>query len=194
MTLASTKKSSAEEEEEVQRVVLASIGEMMAERIHDGGIGAFPTEDEDADGYYVVDWKSAPYTLQDAVELKEYTPAMRLEAGELVVDAEYRNKVARAQGWYTKPTKPLKTKVRVHQVVAPDLKLAPISAQNKLPNTCDKKNATKLKAEKLSNADHEAIMEEIRRRDVLEYEEEEQEDEESEEESGDEDNDGEDED
>jgi len=72
--LVSTKDSSAEEEEEVQRVVLASLGEMMAERIHDGGVGAFPTEDDDADGYYIVDWKSEPYTLQEDVELKEYTP------------------------------------------------------------------------------------------------------------------------
>ena len=51
----------------------------------------------------------------------------------------------------------------------------------------------KLNAEKLSDDDHEAIMEEIRRRDVLEYDEEEDEDE-SEEESGDEDDGEEDED
>ena len=78
-----------------------------------------------------------------------------------MVDAEYRNKVGRAKGWYTKPTKRLKTIVRVQQVVAADLKLEPISATNKLPNTWDKKAATKLKVEKLSDEDHELIMEEI---------------------------------
>ena len=133
-----------------------------------------------------MDWTSNPYTLQEDVELTEYTPAMRLEAGALVVDAEYRNKVARANGWYTKPTEKLKTPVRVQQVVALDLALEPISPKNKLPNTCDKKAATKLKAEKLSDEDHEAIMEEICRRDVLEYDEEEDGDEdEDEHESGD---------
>ena len=76
MSLAETPKSDAKEIEEVQRVVLASLGTMMAEKIDAGGVGAFPTEDDDADGYYIVDWTRESYTLQHAVELPEYTPAM----------------------------------------------------------------------------------------------------------------------
>ena len=83
--------------------------EMMAEPIKVGGHGAFITLDENADGYYVV-------------------------VGELVCDARYYFKVAGAMGWYT----PLfgeksDTVVRVQQVVAADLKLKPIAADNKLP-------------------------------------------------------------
>ena len=66
--------------------------------------GAFSTLDEDADGYYIVQWTSTPYTLQEDMELKEYTPAIRIKAGELVCDAVYYNKVAGARGWYT-PTR-----------------------------------------------------------------------------------------
>ena len=68
-----------------------------------------------------------------------------------------------------KPSKKLKTIVCVQQLVAPDLKLKPISAKNKLPNTCNKTQATKLNAEKLRDDDHEAILEEISRRTALEH-------------------------
>ena len=49
----------------------------------------------------------SPYTLQEDKELKEYTPAIRIKAGELVCDAEYFNKVAGARGWWLPRTRPV---------------------------------------------------------------------------------------
>ena len=104
------------------------------------------------------------------MELKEYTPAIRIKAGELVCDAVYYNKVAGARGWYT-PTQgeDAKTVVRVQQVVAANLTLAPISATNALPSgmsKTNKKKATAIHAVKLVAQEHQEILEEINRREA----------------------------
>lgn len=140
--------------------------------------------------------------MQEDVELKEYTPAIRIKAGELVCDADYYNKVPGASLWYT-PTQgeERKTKVRMQQVVAANLKLTPISPSNKLPPGMSKKNktataATKLNAQRLDPAEHEKMLDDIHRREVLEHDEVEDdssEDEESDEESDENEDEGEDE-
>ena len=64
--------------------------------------------------------------------------------------------------------------VRMQQVVAANLQLAPISDANKLPAGMSKKNksaATKLKAMRVDPADHEKMLDEINRREVLEHDE-----------------------
>jgi hypothetical protein len=57
----------------------------------------------------------------------------------------------------------------MQQVIALDLALMPISKQNKLPNTCNKREATKLGAKRISNEDHEIFLDEINRRGILDY-------------------------
>ena len=168
------KRGSQEDEEEAYEEVLAGITETMAEQITPEKYGAFSTLDEDADGYYVIKFTSAAYTLQQDVELPEYTPALVLKAGELVCDAEYFNKVGGASLWYTPMQgEGSRTKVRVQQVLAADLNLAPISVDNKLPSNMSKKKkeeATKLGALKVKSEDHEELLDEINRRECIEYE------------------------
>ena len=154
--------------------------------------GAFATLDEDADGYYLIKWSGKPYTLQDDVELTQYTPAVHIKAGEHVVDGEFMNKVPGAQLWYTPMEgEARKTVVRVKQAVAADLKLAPISDENKLPSGMPKKNkkvTTEKKALHVDPDDHEIILDEIARREEIEHEElEEDEDSDEEEDSEDDD-------
>ena len=56
--------------------------------------------------------------------------------------------------------------------IAPSLnQLEPVSNWNKLPNACNKKHAAQLGAMRISDHDHEVIMEEARRRDLLEHDE-----------------------
>ena len=158
----------------------------MAEKINIGGHGAFGTEDENADGYYIVKWTSVPYTLQEDVELTEFTPAIRIKAGELVCDADYYNKVPGARHWYT-PTQgeERKTTVRVKQVLAPHLELKPISDENPLPNAMKKgpkAEAKRLGALRIIAADDANILEESARRELLEHDEAESSDDEDEEE------------
>jgi hypothetical protein len=172
------KKGSDEDETEVYAEVLAGVETMMAEQIktknEDGGpvYGAFATED--VDGFYVIKFTSAAYTLQDDVELKEYEPAIKIKAGALVCDAEYFNKVPGASGWYTEAIPPMKTQVRVQQVLMTDLKLVPISNTNKLPSGMSKKNkkdATEKGALYLDKHQHDMILDESAHREMLEHDE-----------------------
>uniref|UniRef100_A0A7S0L856 Uncharacterized protein n=1 Tax=Coccolithus braarudii TaxID=221442 RepID=A0A7S0L856_9EUKA len=67
-----------------------------------------------------------------------------------------------------------KTKVRVKQVVAADQKMAPITDENKLPSGMNKKKkaeATKLGAVRVDPFEHEMMLDEIHRREVLEHDE-----------------------
>jgi hypothetical protein len=162
----------AEEICRAKSTVLHGIATSVAERIEDGLFGAFLTDDPDSDGYYVVQWTSDPYTLQESIELEEYDPPLHLEAGELVCEARYLNKVPRARQWYTAPTTDLPTTVRLQQVIDPMLELLEISPANKLPNNCDKRACERLQARKISNESHEELIEEIHRRECLDFDEE----------------------
>ena len=138
-----------------------------------GKYGAFATEDDD--GFYVIKFTSSAYTLQDDVELKEYTPAIKIKAGALVCDAEYFNKVPGTSGWYT-PTQgeERKTMVRVQQVLMADLNLEPISATKKLPSgmsKANKKDAAQKGALHLDKHEHDTILDESARREMLEHKE-----------------------
>jgi hypothetical protein len=84
-------------------MVLESIAERYAEEIQEGNFGAFMTSDPTTDGYYLVQWSSAPYTLQSDSFLDEYDPPLLIRQGELVCDAKYCNKVLRVKSWYTPP-------------------------------------------------------------------------------------------
>jgi hypothetical protein len=91
-------------------------------------------------------------------------------------DAEYFNKVGGASLWYTPMQgEARKTKVRVQQVLAADLKLAPISDDNRLPANMGKKKkaeAVKLGALKIASEEHEELLDEIHRRECIEHEDE----------------------
>jgi hypothetical protein len=179
------KNSDPADEEAAHEEALAGMTKMMSESIHaaveqaeESGAavyGAFATLDEDADGYYLIKWSGKPYTLQDDVELTQYTPAIHIKAGEHVIDGEFMNKVPGAQLWYTPMEgEARKTVVRVKQVVAADLKLAPISDEDKLPSGMPKKNkkvTTEKKALHVGPDDHEIILDEIARREESEHEE-----------------------
>eukprot|EP00966_Prymnesium_polylepis_P149338 3450181-Prymnesium_polylepis.1 len=171
---------------------------LMTERLQvalgrqDGPVyGAFSTSDQDADGYYLVQWIGEPYTLQEDEELTEYTPAIWIKAGEAVCKGKYFNKVQGAQLWYTAmegAAAETETLVRMKHVVAADLKLAPISEVNKLPHGMNKKKkteTTKKKALKIDPLDHERIGDEIIRREAFALEEEEEDDDSEEEEEED---------
>jgi hypothetical protein len=166
-----TKLCDESEVEELHEMLLDNVATIMAETVVEDGIGAFLTDDPEVDGYYMVKWTTTPYTLQEDVILKEYTPHIKIDAGELVCNAQYFNPVPRAPYWYTTPSKALPTVVRMQQVVLPDATLLPISSSNKLPNTCNKSSAIRLKACKICLHAHDQILEDINRRDRLCYDE-----------------------
>jgi hypothetical protein len=90
------------DEEEIQtihQIVLDAKAESLC--VEKDNVGAFRTEDPDADGYYLVKWSSQPYRLEESCELTEYHPPLFVPKGELVANAVYLNPVARAPQWYT---------------------------------------------------------------------------------------------
>jgi hypothetical protein len=63
--------SDPDEIEQAQTMVLKSIAERYAEEIQEGNFGAFMTSNPTTDGCYLVQWNSAPYTLQSDSFLDE---------------------------------------------------------------------------------------------------------------------------
>ncbi len=100
-------------------------------------------------------------------------------AGMMVVNAIYFNRVEHAPHWYMQSGKT--TVAEVRYVLQTGLHLQPISATNKLPMACQRREATQKKVVKVTFHDHEAIMEEASKCNRLEYDDDN--DDESEEES-----------
>ena len=103
----------------------------------------------------------------------------------MVANALYFSRVQRAPYWYTLLVE--NTIVEVRYVLQTGVQMQEISGVNKLPNACNRMEATRQGALKLRSLDHDAIMEEASRRDRLEYDDDEyNKDNESEEESNEE--------
>ena len=146
--------------EEAKADVLEGVATRMAEEIEEGQYGAVITEDEDTHGYYLVAWASGAYTLQE--ETDEY------QEGELVAEATYFNPVGAARNWYTPST--LTTLVRVQHVVAADVNLlSERESTVKLPSSCNREQAREKGAMRITDTSHEIILDEINRRDSLDY-------------------------
>jgi hypothetical protein len=137
----------------------------MAEAIFEKGFGAIMTEDEQTHGYYLIQWCGLPYTLQEDSD--------ESQAGELVCEATYLNPVERAPYWYTPSD--IATVVRLQHVVGADLEMNQPSPSIKLPSNCKREDALRKGAMRLSEYSHELLLDEINRRDALDYEEEDEE-------------------
>jgi hypothetical protein len=173
--------------EDVYATVLESIADVMASEIEQGKIGAVSNVDNT---YYVLQWTSLPYRIEGDQFLTEYNPPIHVKDGELVCEGKYLEELPRANKWYY-PTE-IKTVVRLQQVLAADIKMDPIAApDNLLPGggwpqrepPFDKlgKKPVRLaelqlaeKSTKICESDHAEILEEMRRRELVDYEEEEE--------------------
>jgi hypothetical protein len=153
----------------IHKIVLDAKVESLC--VQEDNVGAFLTEDPESDGYYLVRWTSTPYRLEEARELTEYDPPILVPKGGLVADAVYFNQVPRAQRWYT--TTDIATTVRLQQVIIADLTLFDEMEGSRLPNTCNKTEARRKGAQKVSNHDHGRLLDEISRMEILEFVEEE---------------------
>jgi hypothetical protein len=130
---------------------------MMRER----EVGMVGTTDEAGMGYYMVKWISKPYCLQVDTD----GMAGVIDAGVMVAHAIYYNRVERAPYWYTQSGET--TVIEVRYVLLTGLKMEDISNTNPLPQACNRLEATRQKAQRVSLLDHEKIMEEAGRCDQL---------------------------
>jgi hypothetical protein len=150
------------------RVILEKEAVRTSERIVRDNIGAITTDDPAADGYYLVQWSGQPYqTEQAATTLPDTNPSTIVPQGEWLCVAKYLNKVPRAKRWYTRST--VCVTVRLQHTIATNLHLEPVSATNKLPNTCNKAVAQRKGAKHLSGMLHNELVSEIARRDMMDH-------------------------
>ena len=157
-----TKRDAKGARESMESVLSARVARVSLQFV-EGEVAAYATTDETTPGYYLVVWRSGPYTLQEA--------ANGVAAGRQVADAEFFNQVPGAPGWFT-PAPTLNTVVDVAHVLRTGIELLPLSDANKLPSNLAVKAKTEAKAKKAAKVDpkdHEAIMEEALQRDQLEF-------------------------
>ena len=83
-----------------------------------------------------------------------------------MVKGKCLNPVGGAPFWYTESE--VEVTHLVHHVVLGFLLMEEISKENQLPRGCNKQEATRLKARRISRHDHDCIIEEIIRREALE--------------------------
>ncbi len=143
--------------------VLYALEARMSLMIWEGEVGAVRTTDKAAMGYYVVKWLSKLYALQTDTEGRSGV----INAGAMVVDRIFFNRVQRAPYWSMLSEETTIAKVR--HVLQSGLQLKKISATNKLPCSNNRLEAKQKKAGKIATQEHEMIMEEAERHDRLEY-------------------------
>ena len=133
--------------------------------------GAIGIDDESTNGYYVLQWTSELYTLQEDKEMEGYTPPITAQTGDIVCDAVFLNPVPFAKYQYT----PIKigvgnVTVILKQVLLPNMTMMNIDKINPLPKRCKKREAIKLVSQRMSNEDIDELLEEIYRRYKLDTE------------------------
>ena len=65
-----TKNKNIDKEDETFRTMLRGVDTRMSEKILSTMNGAIRTDDESADGYYVLQWTTEPYTLLEGKKIQ----------------------------------------------------------------------------------------------------------------------------
>ena len=94
-------------------------------------------------------------------------PCTQQNEGTLKVDCHWLCDVSTARHWHTK-SKELTTVDMVY-VVATEVEMKPISPTNMPRNRTVRRQATQLHAMRITNESHDLIIDEISRREILEY-------------------------
>jgi len=166
----SFKKSSDCSEEDIENLhndLLEHIGTNMGLCIKDYSFGAVNTTDSRTEGFYIVRFTSAPYTLQE----DEFDSNELLSAGSLVCDAVYYQPARENSSWYIlSEHEPLKVNMR--KVLVPNLSATIITSVSELRGALrmNDDEIRRLEPFQLSQLDYDAIKDEITRRNSVEFE------------------------
>ena len=139
--------------DEAHQEVLHHVTTAIAQNVVVGEIGAVATVDEDAlDGYFLFEFTSLPYTDQ--------------AAGVLKCDGNWLYSLPQAKNWFTKSVVPVS--VDLLNVVLTGVSMMAYSPGNMPPSRANKGGSAK-DALKLCVDSHNFILDEITRRERLEY-------------------------
>ena len=145
-------KAMEEDEAEAFHDILHHVGSAVAESVEVGNIGAVTTsEDKEApNGYYLVEFIDTPGPGENGLECKV-----------LWLDV-----IKGAPKWFTKSE--VEGVVDMINVVHTDVKMDPVSPSNQLPRWVSNQITNQI-AVKISEDSHNFILDEIIRREALEY-------------------------
>ena len=147
------KEGEEDDVDEAHQEVLHHVTTAIAQNVVVGEIGAVATVDEDAlDGYYLFEFTSTPYTDQ--------------AAGVLKCDGNWLYSLPQAKNWFTKSVVPVS--VDLLNVVLTGVSMMAYSPGNMPPSRANKGGSAK-DALKLCEDSHNFILDEITRRERLEY-------------------------
>ena len=88
-----TKNKNSLKDDEAFKTILRGVERIMNEKLQTTIYRSMRIDDEIIDGYYILQWISEPYTLQEDKEMEEYTPSTTAYIGESVYDAVIINPV-----------------------------------------------------------------------------------------------------
>ena len=158
-----------EELKDTLAVSLNDLGHQLALSIVEGGYGAYSVDGKL--DYYIVKWAGTPRQVEKDEVIRVDRKDVQLFAGEWVCDGIWLNHVPRAKNWYFVGNK--KVTVRLKGLLHADLDMMPISADNPLPriNRRVKEQVLPLNPIKVSDYDHDYMMDEAHRREDFDFEE-----------------------
>ena len=160
----------ADEMEELFNDILGEYEIEAANQIEKDMFGAYQTEDPNTDGFYIIQWMSHVYRLEEDSYEIEGMDGNKLEAGSQVADGLYWNPVPRAKDWYTPPQKEQVFTFRVRYVLKGDLYMLDQSESYPFPNNRrDRETVLKLKPCKISAGSREQLNQAMNQRKLIDF-------------------------
>eukprot|EP00978_Attheya_sp_CCMP212_P027714 scaffold93477_cov76-Attheya_sp.AAC.1 len=153
--------------EEVQETILDSISSVFAEQIVISNYGAFQTDDVVTSGYYIVQWTAMPYIPAEPYICYEYNPPQIIPQGTYVCNTKFLNPMGPSSFWYHEPPATLPVMVKMKQVIHANLTFNGITATNRLPQRF--RGFKDMGPRLLIESHHDLMLQEISRREILEY-------------------------
>ena len=156
--------------DEIHQVVLDGIIENMASLVQSGMYGAINTDDTTTNGFYVIQFLSEAYTLQNNTTIDGQV----ISAGELVVKAQYLCSMQENTNWYWKQ-QPLQQTIIVptRTILHPRLDVIIIRYIQDIPKKLCSRNEAKKSIQRhpiiMTDTDYDYVMDEIERHEKLSF-------------------------
>ena len=167
----SSKSTSSDTFDEIHQVVLDRISDNMSSFVESGTYGAINTIDISTNGFYVIMFTSGSYILQENTTID----GQIINAGELFVKAKYLCSIKIDTNWYwNKQPKNHVVTLPTRTILHPQLEVNAIRDFHEITTSvCSRTQANKSISRQpicLTDADYDYILEEIGRRDKIEFE------------------------
>jgi hypothetical protein len=157
--------------EETLVATLKQLAKTISRNVVIGGVGAYAVDD-DVDQYYLVKWTQVPRVLLHDEIIMVENKMTTVFRGDWICEGRWLDRVERAKYWYT--VGDTVVTVCMKNVLHADLAMTPISVNNPLPrlHPTVRDQVVPSNPHKMRSIDHDLRMDEISRRDAMNFEEE----------------------